>query len=103
MGADLGPLVFAFYYLPCAVVGAAAGLLTGLWSRLGAGKTSIVTVAGAIGGVAGGSLVATMPAPPPGKGNDVLLIGSLVLLTALCGWILALVAVRVLRWGVRRD
>jgi hypothetical protein len=97
MGADLGPLVLAFYYVPCAVVGAVAGLLTGLWSRLGAGKSLVTTVADAIGGLAGAYLVSTMPASPPGKGNDALLIGGLVLLTAVCGWFLAVVAVRVLR------
>ena len=103
MGADLGPLIFAFYYLPCAAVGAAAGLLMGLRSRIGAGKTLITTVVGAMGGLAAGSLVATMPTSPPGKGNDALLIGGLVLLTAVCGWLLAFIAVRVLRCGGGRD
>ena len=103
MGADLGPLIFAFYYLPCALVGAASGLLTGLWSRLSAGNTWITTTVGAIGGLAAGSLVATMPTSPPGKGNDALLIGGLVLLTATSGWLLALIAVRVLRRVGGRD
>jgi uncharacterized membrane protein YphA (DoxX/SURF4 family) len=97
MGADLGPLIFAFYYLPCAAVGAAAGLLTGLWFRLGAGKALITTIVGAIGGLAGGSLLATMPTSPPGKGNDALLIGGLVLIMAVCGWLPAFAAARLLR------
>lgn len=97
MGADLGPLIFALDYLPSAVVGAAAGLVTGLWSRLGARKSLITTIIGAIGGLAGASLVATMPTSPPGKGNDAMVIGGLVLFTAVCGWLLAFVAVRLLR------
>jgi hypothetical protein len=97
MGADIGPLIFAFYYVPCVVVGATAGFLTGLGSRLGGRKSLVTAVAGAIGGPAGGYLVSTMPTSPPGKGNDALVIGGLLLLTAVCGWLLALVAVRVLR------
>jgi hypothetical protein len=97
MGADLGPLIFAFYYVPCAAVGAAAGLLTGLWSRLGAGKSLITTIIGAFGGLAGGYLVSTMPTSPPGEGNDALLIAGLVAFTAVCGWLSAFVAARVLR------
>jgi hypothetical protein len=77
--------------------GAAAGFLTGLGSRLGAGKSLVTALAGAIGGLTGGYLVSTMPTSPPGKGNDDLVIGGLVLLTAVCGWLVALVAVRVLR------
>jgi uncharacterized membrane protein YeaQ/YmgE (transglycosylase-associated protein family) len=97
MGADLGPLIFAFYYLPCAVVGAAAGLLTGLWSGPGAGKRLITTIVGAVGGLAGGSLLATMPTSPPGRGNDALVIAGLVLFTALCGWVVSFIAARLLR------
>lgn len=40
-------LIFAFYYVPCAVAGAVAGFLTGLRSRLGAGKSLVTAVASA--------------------------------------------------------
>src|SRR5262245_47400665 len=96
MSVDPGP-IFLVYYSLCAVPGAAAGLLTGIWSQLGAAGKLITTIIGAMGGIAGGFLVGTMPTSPPGKGNDALIIGSLVLFTALCGWLLAFVAMRLLR------
>jgi hypothetical protein len=98
MHIDPGPIIL-IYYAWCAVPGAVAGLLTGFSYRLGAGKKLITTVVGAIGGIAGGSLVATMPTSPPGRGNDALLIGGLVLFTTVCGWLLAFVAARLLRRG----
>ena len=96
MSIDAGPIILVYYSL-CAVPGAIAGLLTGLSSRLGASKRLITTIVGAIGGLAGGSLVATMPTSPPGRGNDALLIAGLVLFTAVCGRLLAFVAARLLR------
>ena len=49
MGADFGPLIFAFYYLPCAVVWRNRRLAHGLWARLGPGKTLTTAAVGAIG------------------------------------------------------
>jgi hypothetical protein len=96
MSIDPGPIIL-IYYSMCAVPGAIAGLLTGITSRVGAGGKLITTIAGAIGGIAGGFLVATVPTSPPGKGNDALVVGGLVLFTALCGWLLAFVAARLLQ------
>jgi uncharacterized membrane protein YeaQ/YmgE (transglycosylase-associated protein family) len=96
MHIDPGPIILIYYAL-CAVPGAAAGLLTGFACRLGPAGKLITTIVGAIGGVAGGYLVGTMRTPPPGSGSDALVIGGLVLFTAVCGWLLAFVSARLLR------
>jgi drug/metabolite transporter (DMT)-like permease len=96
MSVDPGPIILVYYSL-CAVSGAAAGMLTGVYSRLGAGGKLITTIVGAIGGIGAGLAVATVPTPPPGKGSDALIIGGLMLFTGLCGWLLAFVATRLLR------
>jgi hypothetical protein len=95
---DVGPVSLVYYTL-CAAPGAAAGLLQASCSRCGAGKALIVTCAGALGGMGGGAMVATAPTPPPGKGSDILVIAGTLLLSALCGWLVALVAARLLRRG----
>jgi hypothetical protein len=93
---DAGPIGLV-YYAVCAVAGAAAGLVQGLSSRHGAGRTLIAAIAGAFGGNGGGALVGTMPTPPTGSGSDLLVIAGLILFTAFCGWLPALAATRLLR------
>jgi len=93
---DPGP-VSLVYYSVCAAPGAVAGLLTGLSSRLGAGRILITTVTGAIGGIVGGIMVATIPTSPPTKGNDALVLFVLILFTGLCGWLSAALVRRFLR------
>ena len=93
---DIGPVSF-LYYSMCAAPGAAAGLLVGISSRRGAGATLAATIVGAIGGMAGGYLIAAVPTQPPGKSNDGLIISAILLFTALCGGVLAFVAARLLR------
>lgn len=92
---DPGPISLV-YYSACAVPGAAAGLLAGLSSRRGAGATLVATGIGALGGIGGGSLVATLPT---GTGSGDLILVGLLLFTALCGWLSAFVAIRLLRWS----
>src|SRR5687767_6601777 len=94
---DPGPVSLVYYSL-CAAPGAAAGLILALSSRYGVSKKLIITIAGALGGIAGGAMVAAVPTQP-GKGNDALLIIGLILFMAFCGWLLAFVATRLLRRG----
>jgi uncharacterized membrane protein YeaQ/YmgE (transglycosylase-associated protein family) len=91
---DAGPISLV-YYTVCAVPGAAAGLVQGLSSRRRAGGTLIAAIAGALGGMGGGALVATVPTQPTGSG--LLFIAGLILFTAFCGWLLAVAATRLLR------
>ena len=95
-GMDPGPVSLVYYSL-CAAPGAAAGLLTGAFSRLSAGTSLITTIIGAIGGICGGFMLATVPTPSQSQGNDALVLAVLVLFTALCGWLLAFIATRFLR------
>jgi uncharacterized membrane protein YeaQ/YmgE (transglycosylase-associated protein family) len=96
MSIDPGPIALVYYSL-CAVPGASAGLLTGLYSRLGAGGKLVTAIIGAIGGIIGGFLANTVRVPPPGKRSDALIIGGLGLFTALCGWLSAFIGTRFLR------
>jgi hypothetical protein len=93
---DTGP-VSLVYYSVCAVPGAVTGLLVAVSSAYGASRKLIVTAVGALGGVAGGALVGTVPTPPPGKGSDILPVVALILFTAFCGWLSAFVAARLFR------
>jgi hypothetical protein len=93
---DIGPVSFVYYSM-CAAPGAAAGLLVGLSSRRGVGTTLAATIVGVIGGMTGGYLIATVPTPPPGTGNDGLIISAILLFTAFCGGALSYMAARLLR------
>jgi hypothetical protein len=93
---DPGPITLVYYSM-CAAPGAAAGLIRALSSGFGAGAKLITTIAGAIGGIGGGMLLATLPTQPPGRGDDALVVATLILFTALCGLLLSFVATRLLR------
>lgn len=93
---DIGPITLVYYSM-CTAPGAVAGLFVGLTSRLNAGGILATIIIGAIGGVAGGYLIATVPTPPPGTGNDVLMLGLILIVTAFCGGVLAYIAARLLR------
>jgi hypothetical protein len=94
---DVGPVSLIYYSL-CAAPGAAVGLLVALASGSGAIRKLVITVTGLLGGIGGGALVATMPTPPAGSGTGSLVLIGLTAFTALCGWLLAILAARLLRW-----